>query len=577
MLNMVRFLRPYRNQIYLIFALVFGQSMADLFLPTLMAKIVDTGIVTGDTAYILRIGAFMLLIAVGGMTCSIIASFYSSRVAVGFGRLIRTKLFAHVSQFSLHEFDKISTASLITRTTNDTNQVQTVFIIMLRMMISAPLMLVGGIILATAQDASLSWVLVSVIPVLAIAIFLIMRQAIPLFQAVQLKLDKLNLILDEGLTGVRVVRAFDRTSYEQDRFARANGDLTATSIQVNRVVASLMPVMMFVLNMATVAIIWFGGFRIDRGEMQIGSLIAFLQYAMQILFALIMLSMLFIMLPRAAASASRINKVLEIEPEIVDPETPKTANPAERGEVVFDHVTFRYPGAEEPAIADISFRAKPGQITAIIGGTGAGKSTLVNLIPRFYDIESGSITVDGVDVHDYAQEDLRSKIGFIPQRAVLFSGSIKDNILFGKEDATPIEVAHSAAVAQASDFIGEMASGYDSRIEQGGQNVSGGQKQRLSIARALVRHPEIYVFDDSFSALDFKTDSRLRAALKQETTDATVFIVAQRVSTIMDADQIIVLENGAIAGIGTHRELLETTPAYKEIVSSQLNAEEMAR
>jgi len=575
MIRLLRFLRPYRNLIALIFALVFLQAMADLYLPTLLAKIVDTGIVKGDTAYIMRVGGLMLLVAIGGTICAIIATYYSSLVAIGFGQLIRGKLFTHVENFSLHEFDTVGTASLITRTTNDTTQVQQVLIIMLRIMIYAPLMCVGGIILAVSQDSTLAWVLVAIIPIVVGTILVIMRNAIPLFQVMQIKLDKLNLVLDEGLTGVRVIRSFDRIDHEKRRFDVANKDLTDTAIKVNRIVAILMPVMMLVLNFATIAIIWFGSIRIDRGEMQVGSMIAFLQYATQILFALLMVSMLFVMLPRAAASADRINEVLDMEPEIKDPLTPKIAD-AQHGYVEFDDVTFSYPGAEEPALANVSFRANPGEVTAIIGGTGSGKSTLVNLIPRFYDIDSGSIRVDGVDVREVAQAQLRAKIGFVPQRAVLFAGSVADNIRYGREDASPDALLHAATVAQANDFISEMQNGYDSIIAQSGNNVSGGQKQRLSIARALVRQPEIYVFDDSFSALDFKTDSKLRAALKPEIVDSTVFIVAQRVSTVMDADQIIVLEEGHVAGIGDHRTLMATCEAYREIVVSQLSKEEYA-
>ena len=575
MIRLLRFLRPYRNLIALIFALVFLQAMADLYLPTLLAKIVDTGIVKGDTAYIMRVGGLMLLVAIGGTICAIIATYYSSLVAIGFGQLIRGKLFTHVENFSLHEFDTVGTASLITRTTNDTTQVQQVLIIMLRIMIYAPLMCVGGIILAVSQDSTLAWVLVAIIPIVVGTILVIMRNAIPLFQVMQIKLDKLNLVLDEGLTGVRVIRSFDRIDHEKRRFDVANKDLTDTAIKVNRIVAILMPAMMLVLNFATIAIIWFGSIRIDRGEMQVGSMIAFLQYATQILFALLMVSMLFVMLPRAAASADRINEVLDMEPEIKDPLTPKIAD-AQHGYVEFDDVTFSYPGAEEPAIANVSFRANPGEVTAIIGGTGSGKSTLVNLIPRFYDIDSGSIRVDGVDVREVAQAQLRAKIGFVPQRAVLFAGSVADNIRYGREDASPDALVHAATVAQANDFISEMQNGYDSIIAQSGNNVSGGQKQRLSIARALVRQPEIYVFDDSFSALDFKTDSKLRAALKPEIVDSTVFIVAQRVSTVMDADQIIVLEEGHVAGIGDHRTLMATCEAYREIVVSQLSKEEYA-
>ncbi|GAC1350964.1 MAG: ABC transporter ATP-binding protein [Ktedonobacteraceae bacterium] len=572
---LIRFLKPYRASVAFVFVLVFLQSLANLYLPTLMADIVDKGIVKGDTAYILHVGGIMLLFTVGGTICAIVASFFSARVAIGFGRLIRVKLFTHVENFSLHEFDTVGTASLITRTTNDTTQVQQVLIIILNMMISAPLMAIGGIILAVYQDATLSWVLVGVIPILVVAIFVIMNKAIPLFQIMQVKLDKLNLILDEGLTGVRVIRAFDRIEQEKKRFDQANLDLTDTAIKVNRIIATLMPIMMLVLNLSSVAILWFGSIRINNGDMQIGALIAFLQYAMQILFAMLMLSMMFIMLPRASASADRISAVLGMMLEIKDAAQVKNAD-RQRGYVEFQQVTFSYPGAEEPALCNISFRAIPGEVTAIIGGTGSGKSTLVSLIPRFYDVDSGCVLVDGVDVREMAQERLRAKIGFVPQKAVLFSGTVAKNIQYGKEEAAEEEVRHAANIAQATEFISEMKNGFEAEIAQGGTNVSGGQKQRLSIARALVRRPEIYVFDDSFSALDFKTDARLRAALKKETLDATVLIVAQRVGTVMDADQIIVLDEGRIAGIGMHRELMKSSEVYREIVSSQLSLEEIA-
>ncbi len=575
MIRLLRFLKPFRGFLAIVVFLVFLQSLANLYLPTLLADIVDKGIVTGDTNYIMRVGGIMLLVTLGGTIAAVISSFFSARIAMGFGKIVRGKLFSQVENFSLHEFDTVSTASLITRTTNDTTQVQQVLVIILQMMLSAPMMCIGGIILAIGQDATLSWVLVGVIPVLLLAIFIIMRAAIPLFQVMQKKLDKLNLVLDEGLTGVRVVRAFDRDEYEKRRFDEANVDLTTVAIKVNRIVAVMMPMMMLVLNVASVAILWFGSIRISNGDMQVGALIAFLQYAMFILFSLLMLSMMFIMLPRAAASATRINAVLDMQPEIVDAEQVKEAT-AQRGYVEFDDVTFSYPGAEEPAISNISFKTRPGEVTAIIGGTGSGKSTLISLIPRFYDIDSGSLRIDGVDVREMSQEHLRSKIGFVPQKAVLFSGTIAENIRYGKEEATDEEIQHAASVAQATEFISGMQDGFDSVIAQGGTNVSGGQKQRLSIARALVRRPEIYIFDDSFSALDFKTDARLRAALKNEIADATVFIVAQRVSTVMDADQIIVLDEGRIAGIGKHRDLLESCEVYREIVFSQLAMEEIA-
>ncbi len=574
MIKLLRFLKPYRMTITLVLILAFAQSMANLYLPTLTANIIDYGVLKGDNGYIWRTGGIMLLVTIGGTICAIIGAFYGARAATGFGKGIRASLFRQVTSFSLHEFDTVSTASLITRTTNDTTQVQQVMILILLMLITAPMMAIGGVILAINQDATLAWVLVVAIPILVGAILILMTKAIPLFQAMQSKLDKLNLILDEGLTGVRVVRAFDRVKSEEQRFDQANVELTDVAIRVNQLVASLMPIMMLVLNFSSVAILWFGANLVSSGHMQLGALLAFLQYAMLILFAMLMISMMFIMLPRAEASAVRINQVLAMQPEINDAEQVKA--PTElKGYLEFKDVTFSYPGAEEPAISGISFRALPGQVTAIIGGTGAGKSTLVSLIPRFYDIDSGHLLVDGIDTREMTQDALRAKIGFVPQKAVLFSGTINENIRYGKADATDEEVRHAAEVAQAVDFISEMPDGFDSVIAQGGNNVSGGQKQRLSIARALVRKPEIYVFDDSFSALDFKTDARLRAALKEETRTATVLIVSQRVSTVMDADQILVLDEGRIAGIGTHRDLMESSAVYREIVSSQLSLEEI--
>ncbi len=575
MIKLLRFMRPYRGLLVLVLILAFGQAIANLYLPTLMANIIDYGIIKNDISYIWRTGGIMALVAIGGTIAAVVGIFFSSRVATGFGKIIRAKLFTHVQKFSLHEFDTVGTASLITRTTNDTTQVQQMLVIILNMMITAPITMIAGIILALRQDVGLAWILVVDIPILVTAILLLMGRAIPLFRLIQVKLDKLNLILDEGLTGVRVVRAFDRQKYEEQRFDTANRDLTDISIRVNRIVATLMPLMMFILNVSSIAILWFGSIRINNGDLQVGAMIAFLQYAMLILFALLMVSMMFIMLPRAAASATRINEVLAIEPEINDAEQVRRADEIS-GYVEFEDVTFSYPGAEEPALSHISFNARPGEVTAVIGGTGAGKSTLVSLIPRFYDIDSGHILVDGVDVREMSQEHLRAKIGFVPQKAVLFSGTIAENIRHGKENASDEEIQHAADIAQATEFIQSMEYGFDSVIAQGGTNVSGGQKQRLSIARALVRRPEIYVFDDTFSALDFKTDAKLRAALKKETQDSTVLIVAQRVSTVMDADQIIVLDEGHVAGIGTHRELMQTSEVYREIVSSQLSSEEIA-
>src|SRR5260370_3132238 len=575
MIKLLRFWNPYRAILVLIVVLAFAQAVANLYLPYLMADIVDNGIVKVDTGHIWRTGGLMLLITMGGSLAAVIGVFFCSHVATGFGKIIRAKLFTHVEQFSLHEFDIVGTASLITRTTNDTTQVQQILVVALNMMITAPFTIIAGIILAVNQDARLSWIVVVIIPFLVASIVIVMSKATPMFRAMQVKLDKLNLIVDEGLTGVHVVRAFDRQRYEEHRFDEANLDLTDVTIRVNRLMASLMPIMMLCMNLSSVAILWFGAIRINHGDMQVGALFAFLQYAMQILFSLLMVSMMFIMLPRAVASADRINEVLAIEPEIKDANQVKQAD-EKKGYVEFQDVTFSYPGAEEPALSHISFAASPGEVTAIIGGTGAGTSTLVSLIPPFYALASGHILVDGVDVREISQEQLRAKIGFVPQKTILFSGTIADNIRYGKQDASDEEVSHAAEVAQATEFISEKIDGFNSVISQGGTNVSGGQKQRLSIARALVRKPEIYVFDDSFSSMDFKNDTRLRSALKKETHESTVLIVAQRVSTVMDADQIIVLDEGHIAGIGTHRELMATSEVYREIVSSQLSLEEIA-
>ncbi|WP_308722660.1 ABC transporter ATP-binding protein [Paenibacillus polysaccharolyticus] len=575
MIKLFRMLKPYRIPIIFILALIFLQTMAELYLPTLMADIVNLGIVKGDVPYIWKIGGFMLLIAIGGTTCSIIASYLSSRTAGGFAKQLRSRVFRHVENFSLQEFDKLGTASLITRTTNDITQVQNVLTMMLRMMIMAPMMCIGGIFMAVSQDAKLSTIFLVVLPVLAGAIALIGSKGFPLFKQIQKKLDRLNLVLREQLTGIRVVRSFNRGEHERVRFNGANTELRDASIKVNVLMATVMPVMMLVMNFSMIAILYFGGLRIDGGHMNIGSLIAFVQYAMQIMFSLIMVSMIFVMIPRASASAERINEVLDMQPDLSDPAQPRTMK-SMQGTIEFDHVTFRYPGAENAALSDISFTARSGETTAIIGGTGSGKTTLLSLIPRFYDVTEGTVRVNGTDVRELKQEELRSKIGFVPQKAVLFTGTVADNIRQGKDDASMDEVIHAARTAQAENFISEMKEGYDSLIAQGGNNVSGGQKQRLSIARALVRRPEIYIFDDSFSALDFKTDAKLRAALKSETTEAAVLIVAQRVSTVMDADRILVMDEGEIVGSGTHRELLENNEVYREIVSSQLTEEEIA-
>ncbi|MFT8342366.1 ABC transporter ATP-binding protein [Clostridium beijerinckii] len=591
MIKLFRFLKQYTVNIIIIVLLVFTQVIANLYLPTLMADIVDKGIVQKDVVqtisflgyngeysgvdYILRIGGLMLLVSLGGAICAIIASFLSSRTAIGFAKIIRNKLFTKVESFSLNEFDKFGTATLITRTTNDVTQVQSVTIMMFSIALFAPLTALGGVVMALRENVTLTWIFAVVIPLLAVIIGLTLKFAMPLFKLMQVKIDKLNLVLRESLTGIRVVRAFNRINTEKVRFDDANKDLMNNAIKVNKIMAILMPIMMFIMNATTVAVIWFGSIRIDSGNMEVGSLIAFMQYGMQILFGFLMLGMVFIMIPRAQASAVRINEVLDMESEIVDPKKP-LLNENEGGYVEFKDVSFSYPGAEQEAISNISFSAKPGEVTAIIGGTGSGKSTLINMIPRFYDVTNGSVLVDGIDVREMSQESIRAKIGFVPQKTVLFSGTIAENIKYGKDDASMEEIKHAAEVAQATDFINGMDDGYEHLIAQGGTNVSGGQKQRLSIARALVRKPEIYIFDDSFSALDFKTDARLRAALKKETVKSTVILVAQRVATVMDADRIIVLDEGQIAGIGTHKELLNSCKVYSEIVSSQLSEEELS-
>lgn len=583
MLKLFAFLKPLRGSVALVTVLALAQSLANLYLPRLMADIVDFGIVRGDTRKIFEIGGLMLVMALAGTACAVAGSFFAAKVATGFGRIVRARVFDRVAHFSVHQFDGFSTASLITRTTNDTTQVQQVLLMLLSMAISAPMMAIGGVTLSLSQDARLARVLIAVIPILAVVFFLIMWKAVPLFQQMQVKLDRLNLVLDEGLSGVRVIRAFDRGADQSRRFDAANQDVTATAISVNRLVALLMPAMFFMMNLTGVVILWFGALRIDAGEMHVGAMMASLQYAIQILFAVFMVTAVFVTLPRAAASAERINAVLDVVPDVVDP--PNVASGVDvasgfsrtlKGCVEFQNVSFQYPGAEEPALCEVSFTARAGDVTAIIGGTGSGKSTLAGLIPRFYDVNQGRVLVDGVDVREMTQAELRARIGYVPQKAVLFSGTVASNIRFGSESATDAEMRHAATVAQAAEFIDQMPDGYASPVSQGGTNLSGGQKQRLAIARALVRRGEIYVFDDSFSALDFATDARLRAALRADLTEATVFIVSQRIGTVMNADRIVVLDDGRVAGIGTHAELLKSCAVYREIAESQATLGEVA-
>jgi ATP-binding cassette subfamily B multidrug efflux pump len=573
--KLFRFLRPYRWELFWVILLLFAQSIAELSLPTLMADVVNNGMMKGDTGYIWKYGVYMLLVALVSSLCSIAGSYLSAIIGVGYGRDIRDGVFSRVESYSLHEFDQIGTASLINRTTNDITQVQTLVVMGLRFMIYAPIMCVGGIIMAYSKDQQLTMILAVVLPVMLLMIGGLAKVIVPLFKAMQIKLDRVNLVLRENLTGIRVIRAFNRLESESRRFKEANRDLTDNAIKVNKIMALIQPAMIIIMNLTSVAIIWYGGIRISQNIMQVGDMMAFIQYAMQVMFSIIMVTIMFVMVPRAQASAIRINEVLDMEPGITDP--PQNITPGiQRGYVEFQDVAFSYPGAELPAVSNISFAAFPGEVTAIIGGTGSGKSTLINLIPRFYDVDSGSVLVDGVDVRQMTQKELRAKIGFVPQSPVLFSGTVSDNIRYGKADATDEEITHAAEVAQASEFITAMKDGYESLIAQGGTNLSGGQKQRLSIARALVRRPGIYILDDSFSALDFKTDARLRAALRKETTASTVIIIAQRVGTVMDADRIIVLDKGRIVGMGRHKELMDSSVVYREIVSSQLSEEEIA-
>ena len=574
MLKLMHYLRPYKIPIAIVLCLITVQSLAELYLPTLMAIIVDTGIINQDIPFIYKIGGVMLLVAALGTICSIGASYYSAKVSMSFGKDLRYKVFSHVESFSLQEFEQIGTSSLITRTTNDITQVQQVVNMILRMMVTAPIMAVGGLLMAYLQDPDLSKIFLAAIPILFMVILLIIWKGIPLFKLVQVRLDHVNRVLRENLTGVRVIRSFNRINHEKKRFQHANAELTDTSIKVNKIMATLMPALMLIMNYTVISIIWFGAIRIDDGDMQVGGLMAFIQYAMQIMFSMIMFSMMFVMIPRASASATRIYEVLQMKPTME--ETTKAIKTHEKGTIEFRNVTFSYPGAEVPALKDLSFQVKPGETTAIIGGTGTGKTTLLKLIPRFYELDSGMILVNGVNIKDMTLDDLRAKIGIVPQKAVLFTGTVKENICFGTEDATNEDVIHAATIAQAHDFVLNMQDGFESMVSQGGSNLSGGQKQRLAIARALLRKPEIYLFDDSFSALDYSTDAKLRAALKEETTQSAVLIVAQRVATVMNADCIIVLDAGCVAGIGTHQELIRICKVYQEIVSSQLSEEELA-
>jgi len=569
------YLSPYKATLALVVGLLVIQALATLYLPELNGEIINNGVAKGDTGYILSTGALMLGISGVVLVASIIAVYFGSRTGMAFGRDVRGAIFRKVESFSRAELDTFGTASLITRNTNDVQQVQMVVLMGLNMMIIAPILAVGGIVMALRQDVPLSGILVVVLPIMALIVGTLMARALPLFQAMQKKVDRVNQVTREALSGIRVIRAFVRTEHEEDRFDIANKDLTGTSLRVQRLFAIMIPLLMAIFNLTSVAILWFGAIRVNSLEMPIGNLIAFLQYTMQILFAVMMAVFMFIMVPRAVVSSGRIQEVLRTAPSIGDPETPVAAPPG-TGTLAFTDVEFRYPGAQDPVLRDISLVVEPGATTAIVGSTGSGKTTLINLIPRFYDVTDGRLQIDGVDVRDLDRDDLWSRIGLIPQKAFLFNGTIASNLRYGKIDATDDELWTALRIAQAESFVRDLEGGLEAPVSQGGSNLSGGQRQRLAIARALVKRPEIYVFDDSFSALDFKTDSLLRAALADEIADATVVIVAQRVGTIMGADRIVVLDGGTIVGIGTHTELMETCETYREIVYSQISAEEAA-
>ena len=529
-----------------------------------------------QNSYILRTGAKMIGLAFLGMLASVMVGLLASRVAARTGRDLRSRVFKKVVGFSNAEFDHFSTASLITRSTNDIQQIQMLVVMLLRMVMYAPIMAAGGIVKVFRTNVDMSWIIGLAVVLILLLVLVLFIVAMPKFKILQNMVDRLNLVTREILTGLSVIRAFSTEKYEEKRFDNANKDLMKTNLFVNRAMTFMMPVMMLVMNGITILIVWNGAHGIDNGNMQVGDMMAFIQYTMQIIMSFLMICMVSIMLPRAAVAADRVDEILASKTAIEDPENPETLPAGSKGEVVFDHVNFRYPGAEEDVLHDIHFTAKPGQTTAIIGSTGSGKSTLVNLIPRFYDVTGGRILIDGTDIREITQHELRDKLGYVPQKGVLFSGTIESNILYGNPDGTKAEMEEAASIAQATEFIEEKRKKYDSPIAQGGTNVSGGQKQRLSIARAIAKKPDVFIFDDSFSALDYKTDVTLRAALKEKTQDSTVIIVAQRISTILHAEQIIVLDEGRIAGIGTHKELLKNCDAYYQIASSQLSEKELA-
>ena len=572
-------LKYYKRYVPLIIsslAFLFGQAMCELALPGYMSDIINNGIVMSDMDYIWRTGIIMIAVSCGSVICSIMGSFMAARIAAGSSRRIRRELFRKVTDFSAAELEEFSTASLITRSTNDGQMVQQATVMILRLACFAPIMGIGAMIRALNTSVSLSWTvgiaLAAIVCIMLIAFFLVF----PKFKVLQEKLDRLNLIMKERLEGMLVIRAFTTEKKEEGRFDDANRDLTKINIFVNRAMSFMMPALMFVMNAVSILIIWAGAHLVEAQDLMIGDMLAYLQYAMHVIMSFLYITMMFIMIPRAAVSAQRIGKVLDVDPAIKDSSDPKKIEkPA--GKVEFRNVSFAYPDADEKTLDDINFTAEPGKVTAIIGSTGSGKSTLLNLIPRFYDTTEGAVLVDGVDVKDMLQSDLRDMIGYVPQKGLLFSGTIASNLRYGREEASDEEIEEAAQTAQAMEFINDKEDGFDEEVSQGGTNVSGGQKQRLSIARALVKNAKIYLFDDSFSALDFKTDKALRKALREKVGDSTIIIVAQRINTVLDAEQIIVMDEGRMAGIGTHEQLMQTCSVYKEIALSQLSEEELER
>ncbi len=578
MSNITRHLKAYYLECtYAIIAMVLA-ALTELGMPFLLAELINQGLYYNDAALVLRLGGVMLLLAVVSVTGTLLNSYFSAKISAGVSRSLRRQIFDKIEGFSLPEIDRFGTASLITRSTNDVTQVQNYVYVLLRLVLRAPIMILGGVTLAYLKSPALSIVLFLMLPALFLMVTGIARRGMPLSTAMQQRLDRVTLIMREKLTGVRVIRAFDNEAYEKQRFDTASLDLAEASIKMNRTMALMFPAANMVMAAATVGIVWFGAIQATEGRILVGDITAMVQYITQILMSIMMLSMVFVMLPRAMSSVKRIGEVLDAQPSIIDnPDNVDSARSqtATRQGLTFEDVHFRYPGAQDPALSGINFTAHPGQTTAIIGSTGSGKSTLLKLVMRFYDVTGGRVLVDGVDVRDYAQQALRQRLGYVPQRSVLFSGVIADNLRFGRPDADDATLMAAAKTAQADGFIEERQEGFAAPVSQGGANLSGGQKQRLSIARAIIRKPDIYLFDDSFSALDFETDARLRAALKADMKDAAVLIVAQRVSTVMNADQILVLDGGEQVGLGTHKSLLQSCAVYREIVASQLSAEEM--